>query len=106
MIGKPFPMIYRYVLERLMGGHFSDIFNKKIAMVGDSISTDILGAQNASSDIGCKVDGILVMSGITARDMKNEGIKDFSSETIMPFCKDICPEHAMSALDPDATVFF
>ncbi|MDR0742073.1 MAG: HAD hydrolase-like protein [Puniceicoccales bacterium] len=109
-IGKPYPQIYRYTLENLatvMGISLADICKKRIAMVGDSLETDILGAKNASKDMGCSIDSILVLSGISARDVaKTYG--EISPETVDKFFAEekLIPTHIMSALDMRAEVYF
>jgi HAD superfamily hydrolase (TIGR01450 family) len=109
-IGKPYPQIYRHALENLaatMGISLEDICKKHIAMVGDSLETDIWGAKNASDDLGCSIDSILVLSGISARDItKAHG--EVSSETMGEFFskEKLTPTHVMSALDTQANVYF
>jgi HAD superfamily hydrolase (TIGR01459 family) len=109
-VGKPYPQIYRHALENLataMGISLEDICKKRIAMVGDSLETDILGAKNASEDMGCSIDGILVLSGISARDIaKTYG--QISPETADKFFskEKLIPTHIMPALDMGAEVYF
>lgn len=49
-----------------------DVCKKHIAMVGDTLETDILGAENASKSMNCNIDSILVMTGMTARSMQDD----------------------------------
>ncbi|MDR2603583.1 MAG: HAD hydrolase-like protein [Puniceicoccales bacterium] len=109
-VGKPYPQIYRYTLENLamaMGISLEDICKKRIAMVGDSLETDILGAKNASKDMGCSIDSILVLSGISARDIARTYGK-ISSEIVNKFFSQekLTPTHLMSTLDMGAEVYF
>ncbi|MDR1457438.1 MAG: HAD hydrolase-like protein [Puniceicoccales bacterium] len=109
-VGKPYPQIYRHTLENLataMGISLGDICKKRIAMVGDSLETDILGAKNASENMGCSIDSILVLSGISARDIaKTYG--QISPETVDKFFskEGPIPTHTMPALDMGAEVYF
>ena len=57
--GKPNPRIYE-IIERYYGQ--SNIMKDRMIMVGDTLDTDILGAQNYG------IDSLLVMTGNTARD--------------------------------------
>jgi HAD superfamily hydrolase (TIGR01450 family) len=110
-IGKPYPEVYRYALNataKLHGIHFDRLGSLKFAMIGDTIETDILGAQNATSEFGIKIDGILVKSGITGQDMFNAGI-DFSAEkAVREYClaRAITPDHVIDKLALDANVLF
>ncbi|MDR2628853.1 MAG: HAD hydrolase-like protein [Puniceicoccales bacterium] len=109
-IGKPYPQIYRHALENLataMGISLEDICKKRIAMVGDSLETDILGAKNASEDMGCSIDSILVLSGISARDIARAHGK-VSPETVDRFFAEgkLIPTHVMPALDIKTEAYF
>jgi ribonucleotide monophosphatase NagD (HAD superfamily) len=109
-IGKPYPQIYRHALENLataMGISLKDIYKNRIAMIGDSLETDILGAKNASKDMGCSIDSILVLSGISARDIA-EAHGKVSPETANKFFskEKIIPTHIMPALDIGAEAYF
>lgn len=108
-IGKPYPQIYKYAMERmaqLLNTTFDDVKNSRIAMIGDSLNTDILGAINTSREIGCSINGILVMTGISAGEMP-ENIRS-NGGLIHDFCKHtgVVPTHVMSALSLNATVLF
>ncbi|MDR2777127.1 MAG: HAD hydrolase-like protein [Puniceicoccales bacterium] len=108
-VGKPYPQIYRYTLENLataMGISLEDICKKRIAMVGDSLETDILGAKNASKDMACSIESILVLSGISARDIARTYGK-VSPEIVDKFFAEetLIPTHIMPALDLGAEVY-
>ncbi|MDR1596022.1 MAG: HAD hydrolase-like protein [Puniceicoccales bacterium] len=108
--GKPFPQIYRHALEKLAiatGVSTNEICQKRIAMVGDTLETDILGAKNANENIGCKIDGILVLSGISASEMaKNPRFNRMDGGMYQFFAeKKIEPTHVMSALDFDGEIY-
>ena len=49
-----------------------DICKKYIAIVGNTLETGILGAENANKSMNCNIDSILVMSGMTALSMKDD----------------------------------
>jgi HAD superfamily hydrolase (TIGR01450 family) len=109
-IGKPYPQIYRHALENLattMEISLGNICKKRIAMVGDSLETDIRGAENASKHMGCSIDSILVLSGISARDIARSYGK-VSLETMDKiFSREkLTPTHVISALDGQAKVYF
>ena len=71
--GKPFRPIFEWCLELLKG-----IERERIVMVGDSLLTDITGAQT------CGLDTILVGTGIHAREMNT--IPD-SMEQLETLCR-------------------
>jgi ribonucleotide monophosphatase NagD (HAD superfamily) len=109
-IGKPFPQIYRYALEHLaaiIDVSFEDICHKRIAMLGDSLETDILGAKNAGDDLGFQIDSILVLSGLSAGHME-QAYGEVSIETMNKLFRKqtIGPIHVMSSLDLNAEVYF
>lgn len=63
---KPYSNVYSYAFELTKKENkFPD--NSKILMIGDTIETDILGATNATNDIGIKVDGMLTLCGVSGR---------------------------------------
>lgn len=110
-IGKPYPEVYRYALNiaaELHGTPFERLGGLKIAMIGDTLETDILGAQNATSEFGIKVDGILVKSGISGQDMFNAGVDFTSKQAVREYCssRTIVPEHVIDKLILDADVLF
>lgn len=57
--GKPYPVAYEYVLQRLPG-----IKRSRIACIGDTLRTDIQGGRNAH------LYTILIAGGIHARELK------------------------------------
>jgi HAD superfamily hydrolase (TIGR01459 family) len=59
--GKPYPCVYESIFEKN-----SDILMDKWLAVGDSLSTDIMGAQN----IG--IDSALVLTGVDARALSHD----------------------------------
>lgn len=61
--GKPDIEVYAYCKNLLNEIIPSGIEHLKTAMVGDSLNTDILGAYNASTQLGFPVDGILTLTG-------------------------------------------
>ena len=110
-VGKPFPQIYRYALEKLAvatGESFDDIREKHIAMVGDTLDTDILGAKNANAAFGCAIDGILVLTGISAESIGKDSSGKLTGDGMNKLFieKGIIPTHATPALDLDAGVYF
>lgn len=81
-IGKPYANLYDFALQ--------DIDDKSsVLMVGDTLETDILGAQNAG------IDSALTHCGMTARTMHSLGFRDIAF-----FCKlqEIMPTHIIKAL--------
>jgi HAD superfamily hydrolase (TIGR01459 family) len=68
--GKPYPIAYEKIFEI-----FSDegINKDKLLMIGDSLETDILGANNVG------IDSMLVMSG-THRALDNEALENLVKE--------------------------
>ncbi|MDR1433321.1 MAG: HAD hydrolase-like protein [Puniceicoccales bacterium] len=109
--GKPFPQIYGYALEKLAkttGEGFDDIHKKRIAMVGDTIDTDILGAKNASAALHCSIEGILVLTGISAESISRDAAGKFATAAMDELfsTKGVTPTHVISALDLEADVYF
>lgn len=45
---------------------------KHIAIVGNTLETDILGTENANKSMNCNIDSIPVMTGMTARNMQDD----------------------------------
>jgi ribonucleotide monophosphatase NagD (HAD superfamily) len=116
-IGKPFTRIFRYAFDKLskrLGEPLSEIYKKRIAMIGDTLETDVTGARNASAKIGCNIDGVLVLTGISGSEMwinkecrvckpldiPNKVMKEFFLESA------ITPTHVMSSLGLRARVYF
>lgn len=84
-VSKPSSAIYRYVFDVIKAKYgFAEeqLKNKKIAMIGDTIHTDILGATNATNELNINVDGILTLCGVSALDFKN------NEQAIEQYCKD------------------
>jgi ribonucleotide monophosphatase NagD (HAD superfamily) len=71
-IGKPFLPIYEYALSLL-----GDIPRNRICMIGDSLETDMQGAQNAG------IGKVLVCSGNT-REIPRGADIDFLLESLAP----------------------
>ncbi|MDR2436068.1 MAG: HAD hydrolase-like protein [Puniceicoccales bacterium] len=110
-IGKPYQEVYRYAMNsapKLRGIQFDQLRDLKMAMIGDTLETDILGAQNATSKFGIKVDAILVKGGISCRDMFDAGV-DFADErAVRQYCssRSINPEHVIDKLLLNVNVLF
>jgi ribonucleotide monophosphatase NagD (HAD superfamily) len=110
VVGKPSAKMFRHALDRLAmaGGESTGGGGRHtIAMVGDTLDTDILGAINASGELGRAIDGVLVLTGLTADDMARE-ISGTPSRTAMEkffAARGIIPTHVMAALAPDAEVY-
>jgi hypothetical protein len=51
-------------------------------MMGAALETDILGAQNATSEFGIKVDGILVQIEISGQDILNASVDATSKQAV------------------------
>ena len=62
-LGKPYPAIYSALQEELTNRFHKEIAPARIAMVGDSLASDIRGA-NANGLLSC-----LVLSGITTAEL-------------------------------------
>jgi HAD superfamily hydrolase (TIGR01450 family) len=110
-IGKPYPEVYRHALNsaaKLRGIRFDQLNNLKIAMIGDTLETDILGARNATSEFGVEVDGILVGSGISGRDMFDAGVDIADERAVRRHCssRGISPKHVIDMLSASANVLF
>ena len=64
-IGKPYSIIYDYVLDRMQAKGRRP-YKRRIAMVGDTVRTDVAGAKNAG------LASILVIGdGVTAKELAN-----------------------------------
>ena len=75
-------------------------------MVGDTLETDILGAENASKSMNCNIDSILVMTGMTARSMQDDEKSDVFLMKKFFEKKGIIPTHVMSELGTSAKIFY
>ncbi len=99
--GKPYMEVFEYCLEVLKRDHgYTDetLKSAKIGMIGDTLGTDILGAKNATEKLGVNMDGILVLTGVSAgniaedikfnaandEELKNELQKVFDGAGIVP----------------------
>jgi len=74
-VGKPYSEIYDYaynLLERKYGISKEELKTKKIAMIGDTIRTDIQGAINSTNELGIKVDSFLTLTGVSAKDIDKD----------------------------------
>lgn len=72
---KPYFIIYNLAFYKIcLQLHClrTDLKNKKILMIGDTIDTDILGATNATKYLGIQVDGMLTLSGVSGRDFNGD----------------------------------
>ena len=83
-----------------------DVCKKHIAMVGDTLETDILGAENANKSMNCNIDSILVMTGMTARSMQDDEKSDVFLMKKFFEKKGIIPTHVMSELGTSAKIFY
>ena len=83
-----------------------DVCKKHIAMVGDTLETDILGAENANKSMNCNIDSILVMTGMTARSMQDDEKSDVFLMKKFFEEKGIIPTHVMSELGTSAKIFY
>ena len=75
-------------------------------MVGDTLETDILGAENANKSMNCNIDSILVMTGMTARSMQDDEKSDVFLMKKFFEKKGIIPTHVMSELGTSAKIFY
>lgn len=87
--GKPHPTIYEAIFSK-----FGTIPRERLLAIGDSLSTDILGAN------GTGVDSALVLSGIEGRTLHVKGDKLPSSEALEALCvkKGATPTYAAPSL--------
>ena len=109
IIGKPYDKIYKYAITQIAkryGSSVEDVCKKHIAMVGDTLETDILGAENASKSMNCSIDSILVMTGMTARSMQDDEKSDVFLMKKFFEEKGIVPTHVMSELGTSAKIFY
>jgi ribonucleotide monophosphatase NagD (HAD superfamily) len=84
-ICKPNSAIYAYAFRKLKEiFNYSDasLQNSKILMIGDTLDTDVLGANNATRDLGLEVDSMLLLSGVSGK------ILDKNPETVLKLCSD------------------
>jgi HAD superfamily hydrolase (TIGR01450 family) len=110
-IGKPYPEMYRFALDtvaRARNINFADLNSLRIAMVGDTLETDILGAKMATAEIGVAVDSILVKGGISCGKMSDGGVDLSSAAAVMEYCSaaSVVPDHVVDGLSLTAHVLF
>ncbi|MDR1255688.1 MAG: HAD hydrolase-like protein [Puniceicoccales bacterium] len=110
-IGKPYAEVYRYALNiaaQLHGLQFEQLNRLRIAMIGDTLETDVLGARNATAELGIEIDAILAQSGISGRDMSSAGVDLANKQAIWEYCSSraITPDHVIDKLLLDANVLF
>jgi ribonucleotide monophosphatase NagD (HAD superfamily) len=110
-IGKPYPEIYRFALDTVAsarGMRFGKLGVLRIAMVGDTLETDILGAHMATSATGVKVDSILVKSGISCGAMLDSGLDLSDAGAVREYCasRSAIPDHVIDRLSLTAGVLF
>ncbi|MBM3633239.1 MAG: TIGR01459 family HAD-type hydrolase [Alphaproteobacteria bacterium] len=89
--GKPYPAVYQPVLKLLDGTPTS-----RILAIGDSLTTDIKGAQSYH------IDGVLVMSGIHHEDLLDDYKLTANTPTLLQnLCaqRDITPRYAVTNMN-------
>ena len=76
--GKPNVKCYDYT-KKLIMKHFNltedELSNQKILMIGDTMETDILGAQNSTKN-GFKVDSLLLKTGVAFNNQNGKTIEE------------------------------
>ncbi len=108
-IGKPYPVVYEFALKRaakVLNKTLSDLSSLRIAMIGDTLETDILGAQNASDALGLKIDGILVDTGISYNELLLAGHDNVLSRLECYKTREIFPQHEVSSIALSGNVLF
>ena len=100
-IGKPNYNIYEYALK-LLG---KKNVNGKMIMIGDTLETDILGAQNATKHLHKQIDSVMVMTGVSANEMKFD-VSDLKKIDHFFTKKNIRPTHVMDDITIDSKVIF
>lgn len=82
-IGKPFLRIFKYCIDLLKTNYsMSESFlnSSKIAMIGDTIDTDIFGAKIASKELQISVEGVLTLTGVYGNKL---GEIKYSPKTVL-----------------------
>ncbi len=81
--GKPHPIIYKKAQEKLTALTNSSVEPKKILIIGDSLSTDVSGANDLGSDM------LLIGDGIHAREFEQDDTQSGSifSDNFVGFIK-------------------
>ncbi len=72
-LGKPYCPIYSYCLTYLnnnMNISNEELANKKFLMIGDTITTDVLGAINAKKQLGINIFSMLTLTGVSYHHSK------------------------------------
>lgn len=69
-VGKPYVDVYSYCRDILIKKGIN-LKLAKIAMIGDTIETDIAGAHNATTQLNWKIDSILTLTGNAGRTMQS-----------------------------------
>lgn len=110
-IGKPYPLVYEFALNlaaKSLNIPFNKLRDLNIAMIGDTLETDILGAKNATTTFEMKIDSILVKTGIAHKDMSLMGINGENANDVKTYCKsrNIVPDHVIEKLSLDVEVLF
>ena len=83
-----------------------NVCKKHIAIICNTLETDILGAENANKSMNCNIDSILVMTGMTARSMQDDEKSDVFLMKKFFERKGIIPTHVMSELGTSAKIFY
>ncbi len=109
-VGKPYQEIFNFALHaaaKHLNVPFPKLKDFKIAMIGDTLETDILGAKNASKALGVQIDSILTKTGISFKEMTEANMHD-SVFSVKDYCSDrqIMPDHVVDALALDGRVLF
>ena len=84
--GKPDSMAFKSCLDLIKQNHFytdADLKRAKIAMLGDTLNIDILGALRASRELGIQIDGILTLTGMTMRNIADNIKFDINKENLL-----------------------
>ena len=63
-------------ITKRCGSNVENVCKKHIAIICNTLETDILGAKNANKSMNCNIDSILVMTGMTARSMQDDEKSD------------------------------
>ena len=66
-VSKPSSVNYDYTFKKIKNNLGVDVKDKKILMIGDTIDTDVLGACNATKDLGVGVDAMLTLCGVAGK---------------------------------------
>lgn len=108
-IGKPYVPIYRYAFQRLAKKTKSKNINlRRCAMIGDSLMTDILGSMNIKNELQVNMDGILVLSGISAKEMQKKNVNLQNVDAVQSFCENtkIVPDWIWECFSESAKIIF